>query len=245
MRDRVHPCLSHASAALITLVVSVTAATRLHAQTTAAANGPAFVEATGTGSSRAAPDRATVTLSVETKAPSAAAASLANARIQRAVLDTLARMGFQMPNIFTQSFNVAPDYERNERVVRQEGYVARNTVTVRVIDLTKIGAVIDAALARGATGVSDVRFASSAADSAKRAAVREAAKQAHDQADALADALGGSLGPLLQATTSARDAMYGGRFEMQTVNTENTPITPSDVVVAATISARWQFVPKR
>ena len=75
-----------------------------------ATSAPPFVESAGTAESRAAPDRATVTLSVESRGPSAAAVAAANARIQRQVLDTLASLGFRAPNVSTRSFNVAPNW---------------------------------------------------------------------------------------------------------------------------------------
>ena len=216
------------------------------AQGTNASPGVPFIESTGSAESRATPDRATVTLSVETRGPSAASVASINARIQQRVLDTLASLGFRAPNVSTRSFNVAPNWDFGPQGRRQNGYVAQNAVMVRVTDLARIGAIIDAALAKGATGVGELAFASGAADSAERVAVREATTKARAEAEAMASALGGSLGPLVSASTMPdvrgfpRAAMAGGMARM-----ENTPITPTDIVVMATVVARWQFVPGR
>jgi len=222
------------------------AATSVAAQGTTAPPGVAFIESTGSAESRAAPDRATVTLSVQTRGLSAASVAATNARIQQRVLDTLASLGFRSPNVSTRSFNVAPNWDFGPQGRRQSGYVAHNAVMVRVTDLSRIGAIIDAALARGATGVDELAFASGAADSAERVAVREATAKARAEAEAMASALGGSLGPLLSASTMPdargfpRIAAAGGMARM-----ENTPITPTDIVVMAMVVARWQFVPGR
>ncbi len=204
-----------------------------------------YVESVGTAESRAVPDRAMVTLSVETTGTSAATVAATNARLQRQVLDTLAKLGFQAPNVSTRSFNVAPNWTFGPQGRRQAGYVARNAVLVRVTDLARIGAIIDAALARGATGVGELEFASGASDSASRVAVREATAKARAEAEAMAGALGGALGGLLQVSTSPeqqgfRRAAYGTGGQL-----ENTPITPTDIVVSATVVARWEYLPKR
>jgi uncharacterized protein len=116
----------------------------LAAQAADAGTGGAYVEAVGSGEVRIAPDRATLLLSVETKGASAALVAGANARIQHAVLDTLAALGLRGTDVSTQSFNVAPDYEPTPQGRRPAGYVARNAVIVRFADLTRIGAAIDA-----------------------------------------------------------------------------------------------------
>lgn len=209
--------------------------------------GPPHIEAIGHGEARVAPDRATITLVVETKGPAAATVAAQNARIQRRVLDTLRALGFGENEVSTLNYNVGPNYEESAREMRQVGYVARNAITVRVTQLERIGAIIDAALARGATHVQDVAFESSRADSARRAALGEASAEARADAEAVARAMGGSLGSLLDASTSreypvfARMRAYsgaaGGRLN------EATQITPASIQVQAIVSARWRFVP--
>jgi uncharacterized protein len=204
------------------------------------------VEAIGHGEARVAPDRATITLAVETKGPSAATVAAQNARVQRRVLDTLRALGFAESAVSTLNYNVGPNYEQGAREMRQVGYVAHNAITVRVAQLERIGAIIDAALARGATQVQNVSFESSRADSARRAALAEASAEARADAEAIARAMGGSLGALLDATTSrdypmlARMRSYsgvgGGRIN------EATQITPATLEVQAIVSARWRFV---
>jgi uncharacterized protein len=206
------------------------------------------IEAVGDGEVRVAPDRATITLAVETKGAAAATVASQNARIQRQVLDTLRALGFGENQISTLNYNVGPNYEPTPTGRRQVGYIARNAITVRLTDLERIGAVIDAALARGATQVQDVAFESSRADSARRVALAAASAEARADAEAVARAMGGSLGPLIDATTSgqypyvvqmrAYSRLAGGRGELAA-----TQITPSAIEVTAVIGARWRFLP--
>jgi uncharacterized protein YggE len=217
--------------------------TRLSAQASGTNADARYVETIGLAESRVVPDRATLTLSVETRGAGAAAAASANAALQGAVLDTLAKLGFRAPEVSTQRFNVAPNYDVGPQGRTQDGYLARNSVIVRISDLARIGPIIDAALARGATGVSNLEFASSAADSVMRVATRLAVVKARAQAEAMASALGGELGPLLHATTAANEARFAIAAASGRIG--NTPITPAEVVITASVLTRWQFVARR
>jgi uncharacterized protein len=217
-----------------------------------APGSPPYIEATGTGERRVAPDRATVLINVTTKAASAAAAAAENARLQARVLDTLRTIGVGNAAT-TASYNVGPNYEENPQPrtgPRQVGYAAHTSIRVRISELRDLGRVIDATLARGATGIDGVFFEASTEDSARRDATSEAAATARADAEALARALGGSLGPMISATTS-----FGGmdprRMAMRAatangwVGGASTQIAPSELVIYATVLARWTFVPTR
>ena len=206
-------------------------------------SGPPYIEAIGQGEAQVAPDRATLTFAVQTKGPAAAAVAAQNARIQDRVLDTLRALGYTGDRVSTRNYHVGPNYETTPRETRQVGYVARNAMTVRITRLADIGALIDAALARGATQVEGVAFESSRADSARHAALADAAAKARADAEAVARAMGGSLGALLDATTSGDVSAMGRlrRIEAVRVGGALTPITPAALEVRATVLARWQF----
>jgi uncharacterized protein YggE len=196
---------------------------------------------------RIAPDRATLILAVETRAPSAGAAAQANARAQRAVLDTLRAIGIAPSQIGTAGYTVQAAYESDGKGgMHRNGFVANNAITVRLTQLERVGAVIDAALAKGATNVSDVTFDASNTADARRAALADAAAQAKADAMVLAKAMGGTLGPLIWITTSEeqvepqprmmRPAFAGPQAE--------TPIVAGDIPVSASVQAKWAFIAK-
>ncbi len=203
------------------------------------------IEVTGRGESRVSPDGASVTFSVETKGASAAVAAASSARIQTRVIDTLRSHGFSGKQISTISYNVAPNYEPSPDGRRrlQQGYVARNAVRVELTELDRIGAVIDAALARGATGVSNVQFKASNTQAARAVALRQAADHARSEALVLAEAFGGKLGPLLELSTLAPNEIAGARLAMREAysSVEGTPISPSEIVISVLIVAKWRF----
>ena len=68
------------------------------------------------------------------------------------------------------------DYANGKQSLR--GYVARNTLEVRVDDLTKLGDVLDAAVASGAATIHGLRFDVKARGEAEQAALQAAVKDA-------------------------------------------------------------------
>lgn len=238
---------------LCSLVVLTTAAT-LPAGDARAQQGPAegpYVETVGVGERRIAPDRATVNVQVITRAASAAEAAGQNARAADAVRDTLRKMGLESA-MATASYFVGPDYDvprpreatDDARPVR---YLARTLIRVDVTRLASLGQVIDASLARGATGVEGVFFQSSRAELARREALADAARAAKADAEAVAAAMGGSLGAMISSSTAAGNDPRRGNFMMApgvAGGRVTTEVTPNEIVVSAGIVARWRFEPR-
>lgn len=226
----------------------------LDAQQASTTTTPHYIEATGVGERRVAPDRATVMINVTSKAANAATAAAENARVQTRVLDTLRAIGLGAAAT-TASYNVGPNYEEvpvPRGAPQMRGYAARASIRVRVGDLREVGRVIDASLAKGATGVDGVFFETSTENEARRAATAEAAAAARADAEALARALGGSLGAMLSATTSF-SGMDPRRMMMMSRTASNgwaggaasTQIAPSEIVITAGTTVRWEFIPGR
>ena len=213
---------------------------------------PPDVETVGVGERRVAPDRATVMILISSKAASAAAAAVQNARAADAVRDTLRRLGLEGA-VTTASYSVGPDYEppsNREAGPRRVGYAAHSTLRIQLSRLTLVGQVIDAALARGATGIEGVLFESSLIQQARREALAEAATSARADAESLARAMGGSLGALLSTSTAPGNdprrmnvagRLAGGYVGLGTA----TQVAPNEIIVTAGVVGRWRFVPAR
>jgi uncharacterized protein YggE len=186
-------------------------------------------------------------LFVESKAPTAAAAAAQNARDVQRVRDTLRLAGVDT-GVTTASYHVGPHYEHDPgaREPRSAGYIARTSLRVQLRRLDQVARVIDAGLAKGASGVESVWFESSTAEQERRAALAEAAQAARRDAEALARSLGGSLGPLLSTSTV-------GAYDPRRINVtmgmgevgmmRGTTITPNEILISAAVVTRWQFIP--
>lgn len=203
---------------------------------------------TGRGEVRAAPDRATIFFAVETRASTAAVAGSDNARRQKAVLDTLRRLGLTDEVLGTTGYQVSPEYVYEDRKApRVIAYVARNTIRAEVRRLELLGRYIDGALAAGANQISSLSFASSREDELRREALAAAVARARADAEAMARAAGGSLGALLELSSGVdmpRPMQMEFRVKAAMSDAE-TPVVPGDQTVAAMVNARWSFVAAR
>jgi hypothetical protein len=132
---------------------------------------------TAYGETRLAPDEATITLGVQTRAPTAAEAMAQNAAAMTAVMAALRKAGLPPRAIQTSNLSLNAEYTYpQDKPQVLSGYAAGNTVTVTVEDLAKLGAVIDAVSAAGANQIQGIGFGlrdpSAAEDAARLAAVK-------------------------------------------------------------------------
>lgn len=156
---------------------------------TAANEGPVIVT-TGEGVVKLAPDRVWVTIAAESRAKSPREAQRANADAMKAVLDKLKTLGLPADAIRTSGYDLQPqfDYVNGRQSLRE--YLARNTIEVRVDEVSRAGEVLDAAVGSGATSVSGVRFDLKDRSSAEREALKKAVTDARGRADAAAAGAG-------------------------------------------------------
>ena len=147
---------------------------------------PPVIVMSGEGVVKQAPDRAWVTIAAESRARTAAEAQKVNTDAMTAVIEKIKASGIPAEAIQTSGYNLQPefDYANGKQTLR--GYVARNSVQVRVDALAKTGDVIGAAVGSGATSVSGVRFDLKDRDAAERQALRLAVRDARARADAAA-----------------------------------------------------------
>src|SRR6266850_1889376 len=162
------------------------------------------IAVTGRGEVKVSPDRATIQVSVQTRAVSAAAAASENATKQQSVLTALRTLGLATDQLSTINYNVYPEqrYEQGKEPVIV-AYNVTNTILAEVRKLTQVGPVIDAALAHGANMITSLEFYASNTEAARRTAIGVAIEKARADADAAAKAARGTLGTLLEINVSA------------------------------------------
>ncbi len=132
---------------------------------------------TAYGETKLAPDEATVTLGVQTRAPTAGEAMAQNAGAMNAVMGALRKASLPARAIQTSNLSLNAEYTYpQDKPPVLAGYTASNTVTVTVEDLGKLGAVIDGVSAAGANQIQGIGFGlrdpSAAEDAARLAAVK-------------------------------------------------------------------------
>jgi len=156
---------------------------------------PAFAATTlslsAYGEARVDPDMATISLGVETQGPTAAAAMQANAAQMARVVAALKKAGIADRDLQTANLSLNPQYvyEQNQPP-KLTGYQASNQLAITVRDLGKLGPVVDATVAAGATNVSQISFGLSNPVSAENTARIAAVKALQDKASLYANATG-------------------------------------------------------
>src|SRR5690606_11500598 len=142
----------------------------------------ALISVTGIGEAALAPDVAEVSLSVTREADTASAALDESNKSMSDVLAAMREEGIEDRDLRTSGFSIMPrmvypnDQNRNDPP-RIAGYSVSNTLTVRVRDLTKLGAIIDRSVTLGVNQGGDITFANSdpakAYEEARTAAVKD------------------------------------------------------------------------
>ena len=204
------------------------------------------IAVTGRADIKVSPDRATIQISVQTRAATAAAAAAENATKLNSVLTALRGLGLTNDQLSTVNYNVYPE-QRYEQGKEPEviGYNVTNTIVADVRRLNQVGPVIDAALAHGANMITSLQFYASNTEAARRTAIAAAIEKARADADAAARAAHGSLGQLLEINIGAYApppprplAMMRGSVAAQA----DTPINPGEETLSVEVATRWRFV---
>ena len=235
-------------------LIAVMLATPFAAQSQAVPPGTSEVATSGRGEVGVSPDHAILVVSIEGRAPSAAAAASDVAGKVASTIAALRTAGVSAEQITTISYSVSQNYDYTPTAPRRpNGFIARNSVRVDVRRVADIGKLIDAALTGGATEVSPVQYLPQNPTDARDRALALAVAAARHDAETIARAAGGSLGKLVYLSSSFSPQPY---FEPQLVQGDMrvmaapavsmappTSLSPGALTVSAVASARWEFIP--
>lgn len=157
-----------------------------------------LVVVSGEGVVQAVPDRAWVSISAESRAPSPREAQRRNAEAMTPVQDKLRAAGVPADAVRTSGYDLQQEWDvvNNRRVSR--GYVARNTIEVRVDAIDRVGELLEIAVGSGATSVGGIRFDLKDRARLEREALRLAVADARAKADAAAAGAGRTVERVLR-----------------------------------------------
>lgn len=231
------------------LATAILAPLTLHAQDSRATiESIPQIAVTGRGEVKVSPDRATIQVSVQTRAATAAAAAAENATKQQSVLTALRALGLQNDQLSTINYNIYPEqrYEQGKEPVIV-AYNVTNTILVDVRKLNQVGSVIDAALSHGANMIASLQFYASNTEIARRSAIATAIEKARADAEAAARAAHGSLGTLLEINIGAYSPppprpMMMSRVAGGVAQMDSTPINPGEETLSVEVGTRWRFI---
>ena len=195
---------------------------------------------------KVSPDRATIQISVQTRAATAAQAGTQNATRVQSVLAALRNLGLTNDQLSTVNYNVHPDYRHTQgKEPEIIGYNVTNTIVADIRRLSQVGPVIDAALAAGANMMTSLQFYASNTEAARRTAIAGAITKARADAEAAARAAGGSLGSLIELSIGSHSAQPPRPMILMRVESAqaDTPIQPGQETRSVEVGTRWRFNP--
>lgn len=213
------------------------------------AEQPRTISVSATGTIEREPEQGVVLLAVESEAPTAQAAATANAQRMTQLAAALRRSGVQDRNVRTLSYELRPEYARDDRgreAPRIVAYRAVNMVQVTVDTVARMGGIIDTAIGSGANRVANIRFQLRDASAAHNEALALAMRNARAQAALVAEAAGEQLGPALNINTSGfmpppPPMPYAAAARMEAMDVA-TPIEGGVLTVTATVNVVYRLV---
>lgn len=160
----------------------------------------------GEGKITATPDIAEISLGLMTEKISVAEAQKENTEKMNQILAELKKMSIEEKDIKTTNYSIYPRYDWADGKQTLKGYQVSQSVTVKIRNLDKIGAVLEMAGRLGANQTGGLSFTIDEPEKLKQQAREKALLNAKEKAEALAKVAGVKLGRLVSFTESSGNA---------------------------------------
>ena len=208
------------------------------------------ITATGSGQVSLPPDQATASISVQTRATTAAVAASQNSGRVESVLKALRASGL-VDSLKVTYVSVSPN---DDDTGRQIDFGADAGISFRIQHVDSVGPALDLAVRAGATSVATVAFESDSTGAGRRAALAKAFEAARQDAEALAGSSGNALGTLVGLSTErGGPAMYYESASVTSVRGTNSYAnassglvsigpTPRRITINASATATWLLI---
>ena len=219
-------------------------------EVTASAANP-VVELSTTETVMGAPDTATFSTGVSSKAVSAQEALRLNSAQMEQVIRQIIAQGIKREDIQTSGINLNAEYDysndgRNDggRQPRFVGYQVTNQVTVKVRKIERLGVILDAVVADGANNLSGPSFSIDDDAAAKRNARDKAMQRAEAQAMEYARRTGFTGVQLVAVSEAMFNASpMGGMADKRMVMEQAAaaPVEAGQVGTSVTVNTTYQM----
>ena len=208
---------------------------------------PATISVGGTGKVSVAPDMATLSIGVETRADTATGAVAGNNQAAQRIIASLKENGVGPEDIQTANFSVSPVYDEASFQRREGpriiGYQATNQVVTEIHDLDRLGALLDATVSSGANRIDGLSFGLNDDTEVADKARAEAVSDARRKAEVLAEAAGVALGDILTISESGGGPIpfYDMRVSAAAPEAMSVPIERGQATVTANVQIVWKI----
>lgn len=209
---------------------------------------PAMAETTitvnGTGEVRVSADTAVISLGVDARDKNVLKAQQRVNETIAAIRAALISADVKEENINTEFINIYAIYDYQNGQDQLAAYNASSTLAIKVTDMEKVGALIDAAFAAGANTLNGISFSASDTDEAKAEALKKAVADAENKAGILAEASGLKItgitliseGGVVSYENNVGNAYAKGLDVMEASADAGTVVQAAKLIVNASVS---------
>lgn len=204
------------------------------------------VSVEGVAEAFVAPDRASVTLGVETEGKDAKLVKSDNDKRVRLLISSLTKLGIEMKDIQTSTLRLDPVYNYRPEGKREFiKFTMRNMVHITIRDLQKLDEVVSLSVESGGNVLDEVSFSVSNSKQLTDSLRIEAAKDAKRKAEQLAIAVGVRIGKPLSISESGNYQppvpMYKARG-MMAMEADGAPtISTGTMMMRSTVNATFEL----
>ena len=194
----------------------------------------------GRGVVETVPDMATISMGVVSEAKTAGDALAKNTDALAAVLKQLAEAGIESRDIQTNNLSLSPRWNNGGSMSKAapeiRGFIANNTVSVRVRDLAQLGVVLDAVVQNGANSFHGLSFGLQDMEPAQNEARVAAIKDAMAKAQLYATAAGVELGDVVSISDGAVRSVGPVMMEADMMRSMAVPVAKGELSVTADVT---------
>ena len=198
---------------------------------------------TGYGEIAAEPDYVQIQIEVRTQGKDVSVTQQENAQIMNRVIGSIMALNIPREDIQTAHYSISPmyDYIDGRQIFR--GYEVQNVITVKIMDISQAGIVIDTAVLNGANQVSAIQFKIEDSAAYYRQALRLALVDAHAKAVAMAETMHISIQPIPIEIIEERNVAIPYTFKSVQISNQElmTPIEQGAMLINATVRVKYKF----
>lgn len=215
------------------------------AQVTVASDN-ATITVTGTGTSTVTPDKAVLSLGVESTDTSSKTAQDQNAKVINNVIDVLLNDGIDKNNISTSGYDLYANYDYDDNSRTVTGYTASAILKIKDVDISSVGELVDDAGDAGVNVINGFTFQYSKTEEAYDQALEAALERAQDKAVKVAAKQGCKLGKVISITENGNADYYSSDARVYASNAESSTdetmnVLPGENTIMATVTVVYEL----
>lgn len=196
----------------------------------------------GIGTIVAKPDIAYIQVGYEAKNKEALVAqNEAKAKMQN-IMKLIKAQGIKDADIKTQNVSLYKTADYNKEV-KEEYYVATNSIEITVRNIDQVGKLIDEAVTGGSNQLGSVRFAVEDQDKFQLEALKLAVKNANNKAKAISDTIGVKISKPSKVTENSYNGgmVYREANLMSAKAADVTPVEVGTVNIEVNVSVEYRY----